>query len=260
VTTTLQTHATDKEPTTWKITITAEAPNDVVETAADCALQEVKMDHDGSSLSYREEILARSYMLGTVRAIHHIVFTGEPKAAEEFFRALKRRIDLAVMRSPHYRIIEETPVKMAANPAAAATRLDVLPTTKFDTSSLKKTGVTSGKAGAYPDYGAFEPSQTSNETRHNRGKYLGRWFLLGLSLLLLLLVVLQKTLSRRTTSVDTKEAIARMYLTRHCKRYFREVSRQEVQNGMQFQFQNGKHRYNVVVDNDGHIRSCRKIE
>jgi hypothetical protein len=233
VTTTLQTLAADKEPTVWKIAITAEAPKDAVETAAERALQEVKIDHAGSSLAYREEILARSYMLGTVRAIHHILFTGEPEGAEEFFRALKRRIDLVVMRSPHHRVIEETPVKCSRQISSK---------------------------GAYSNYTSIKHPQTADETRDNRAKYLGRWFLLGLSLLLLLLVVLQKTLWRRTTSVDTKEAIARMYLTRRCKRYFREVSRQEVQDGMEFQFQSGKHRFNVVVDNDGQITSWRKIE
>ncbi len=83
MTTTLQTLAPDKEPATWKTTITAEAPNDAVENAAERALQEVKTHHLRSSLAYREEVLARSYLLGTVRAIHHISFTGEPEAADD---------------------------------------------------------------------------------------------------------------------------------------------------------------------------------
>jgi hypothetical protein len=238
------------------MTIVAETPNDAIRIAAEQALKEIKTDHESASLTYREEILARSYMLGTVRAIHHILFTGEPEAGEEFFRALKRRMDLSIMRSPHCRIIE-TAFKTDANCLSTTTQLGISPTSKFDTSLLQEPDFTSGKEN---DEDRFECSHTSNEKKGDRARHSGGWAVLGLSLLLLLLIAVQKMLCRRSVSVDTKEAIARMYLTRHYKCYLSEVSRREVENGMDFEFQNDNHRYNILVDDDGYIRSWRKVE
>lgn len=262
MTTTLQPLVSEND-SVWRITIIAEAPNDAIRNAAEEAIEEAKMDYAASSLKYREEILARSYMLGTVRATHHVIFTGEPEAAEVFFRSLKRRIDLVVRHSPHYRIIEETPVKMTDSTAfrTSATQAKSLPTVGFNKPSedvdLTKSKQILSKREADTEKGGLG---TSEEARDFRGKHLGRWLLLGLSLLVLLFLILQKTISKKTSvSADTKEAVARMYLTRHGKGYLREVSRQEMPNGMEFQFENGKNRFSVVVDDGARVTSWRKV-
>jgi hypothetical protein len=105
-------------PSPWRVTILAETATDSISNAADRALEEIanRCGYLKSHLTYRKEIVAESYMLGTVRAIHNITLCATAEEAIAFSGAFKNRIEALTRNNPSFRILEEDPKEWWIHP------------------------------------------------------------------------------------------------------------------------------------------------
>jgi hypothetical protein len=254
----------------WNVRIVAETGIDTIANAADIALEEIKDEHVESnpSFRYRRETLARSYILDTVRAIHDLAFSGTSQSAMAFLEAFKRRLDMALRNSPHYRILEESPNEWWNQPKAVpySSQKDIKsinfsapklsapssPKKPDQDSDLRKVMLVEPQAVGLRVAGRTgSPSQEQNAL----GRLSG-WVWLGIATLFVLVLVLAKLLSRKPNlSLEAKQAIARQHVLRYSHENVNAIGQHDTALGTEFAFQAKGQRFTVSVDKNGEITS-----
>lgn len=267
------------------IQIVAETGTDTIEKAVQSALEDVKVSNHTSNLTfaYRKEILARSYMLDTIRAIHHVEFLGQNEAAMKFLQSLKKRIDLTLEKSPTYKVIDETPREWWNEPSVEVVkstgRIDIIESQAPNKSIFHNIGesiIGKQKREAESFRGSTQTEQLSQSLtgedaddapirssadKKARTVRFRSWFCLGMTTLLVLTILASQLLLLRKSKLayQVKQVVARQHVSRYASGTdVRVIEQREVANGTEFTLEAGKHKFSVAVDDRGQVTAWRQ--